>query len=594
MLIARRSRCSGFSLVETAVVMLFVSLAMVPIITTMGGSNDANNVSVSNSANISGVSSRSSKLVLAANSIMERSLAGDHSVSFDASTLFTTPGETVVTPRRQYYGETSRAYNQPITYDWVVRDLSHLEDTTGQLTDWANQAVAADAAEVIAPTGNFVQQATLRLYQNPGDANPVLTLPTYFYRSNCGTGGVDCGDVALNQTGIAIVMDRSGSMRWSIERDRSKGWVSTSRKTSAPWLKNRYPIGANVPDAAIRINDIFDDSALDLTYMLPFSQPDNPDTPYAEHYIQPGGAPLVNAALTFPSGCNDVDALDPGNGSFNPDTAKYFADGALTDTYVMWNEPTITPVQRRAAIAAFCGAGGARASQADWLNLINNNMSRLEALRNALLSLLVKLEQNQFLVSNMEMGMVSFAATSPPAVTEVSMEKAVNPPGPVNTLKFVNMRLRSAMINRQGVGEIIADQGTPMLEGLKRAASMLYSRQYDNRLMIVISDGYVNSGSTPTNVRDFAKQVGGCPTVGNPACYSGSGGKTITMFTVGLIEADDALMTDMAQKTPNGQFFLAQSVTDLQPIFDQIAFQIERLVLNSMARRYHLPVKSGD
>lgn len=587
-----RPASPGFSLIETAIIILFVSLAMVPVITTMGGVNDTTNTSAARSANISAVSSRASKEVVAANTIMERALAGDETVSFNASTLFTTPGQTVVTPRRQFYGSTSRAYNQAIEYDWVVRDLSHLKDTSGQLINWANQPVSANDAESVAPTGNFVQQATLRVYENPGDANPILSLPTYFYRSTCGSNGVDCGDVDLDQTGIVLVVDRSGSMQWSISAGKSKG--ATSTDMSAPWLKNRYTIGGSVPttpgDPSIRINDIFDDTTLDTTYMLPVAQGDNPDTPYSEQYI----LPAVNG---FSNNCADVPTTlgDPGK-----DVAKYFATGALTYNYggdAGNGEPATNATKRREVISAFCGRNGisygGRDSQANWDKLINDNMSRIEALRNALLSLLVKLEQNQFLVANMEMGLVTFSSGTPSAVKQVDMEKAANPPGPVDSLKFVNMRYRSAMINREGTGQISASNGTNMLAGLQQAATMLYAKDFDNRLIIVLSDGAVNSGSTPTNVKDFAKKVGGCPTVGNPACYAGSNGKTITLFTVGLIEADDALMLAMAQRTPNGQFFLAQSVTDLQPIFDQIAFQIERLVLNSMAKRYHLPVQSG-
>ncbi len=580
----------GFSLIESAVVILFVSLAMVPVIATMGGANDSQ--ASLYSGNVSSMTAHKSKLTYAANSIMERAMAGerdqgDNGVGFDPTLLFpdgnnNTIGKTKEVDKRSFYGTTGRDYSQPITFKWVVRDLSYRVDEDGDLIGWDNHTVSQSKAERVAPSGNRVISAALELYENPGDAKPIMTLPTYFYRSSCTTTSGGCNSVTLEKTGVSVVLDVSGSMGWALR----PGTPGTINGIASPFLKNRYDIEGNRADGQIRINDVFDDTTLDLTYVQPFGTED-PDTPYTEEYMQPGANPST-PVLNFPASC-----ADPNNNPANE--KRYFTPN------------TFNSRSRAEVVAKLCGRNPngtpTRDSLRNWTRMLNDNMSRVEGARNAILSMLVTLEENQFLTTYMKMGLVTFTTSERGYATlRVPLEEAKAPPGSnVTNSKFINMRRKAAMINRDGSNnrtEIRAGGGTPMLHGLKLAAKDLYQdSDVSNRLIIAIGDGSVNSGSQGSskppprcrgNVSDFAKKVGDGTYKDGPV--KAKGGK-VTIFSVGIIGYHEPTMRCLAEQTPNGQFFAIDSVADMQPIFDQIAFQIERLVLNSMVARYNLPIE---
>ncbi len=566
-------RAKGFSLVETAIIILFISLAMVPVIATMGGVNDPNS-GASSTVNVSAVSGFRSKTMVAANSIMERALAGDTTVSFDASTIFTQPGDVQTTPRRLFYGSTPREYSQPIEYDWVVRDLGYRVDGGGDLIDWAGNSVNWTNAVELQPVGNQVIHAVLRVYENAGDANPMMSLPTYFFRSNCGQ--VDCAGVDVQKTGVIIVGDISGSMAWVGRTYPSPGTVS---RVSSPWLRNRYPIFGNAVPASIRIDDPFDDEKLDVTWVLPFANED-PDTPYSDTYIRPGG----DAFITFANNCDDLSTP---------------ANRALIDPYLVNN--TTSNAGRRTALERLCGTGAWR-TPAMYSELMGRYMSRMEAFRNSMLSLLVKLEDNQFLVQNMKMGFVTFSGG---VQTRVNLEDAAQPsvsspvPSAVTDNKFINMRLNMLMLNRPGAGQILQGGSTRMHDGARRAADMLYAdSDVKRRMIILVTDGDPNPGNQGNPLLlNLASSIGnGCfPTIpANAGCADPE--NTTTLFTVAVIGVSaggQTMLTDAAQRTPSGQFFNAENVEDMGPIFDQITWQIQRTVLTNMVNRYHLDPVPG-
>ncbi len=594
-------KADGFSLIESAVVILFVSLAMVPIVSSMGGVND--NEATLYSGNVSSITAHRSKLTYAAQSIMERAMAGEidqttAGVGFDPQVLFPDGDSTVIgdvkdVSKRSFHASTGRDYSQPITFKWVVRDLSHRVDKDGRLIGWDNGRVSQSNAEQVAPSGNRVISAALELYENPTDTVPIMTLPTYYYRSTCTSSA--CGGATLEKTGISVVLDVSGSM-WATQR-RYPDLVQASR-IGSPYLRNRYDIEGNRVDRRIRLNDVFDDTTLDVTYARPFGSEDV-DTPFSEEYMQPG-ANSSTSALDFPASCADS-VNNPAN------ERRYFASGALNNRRIFDRRTRRFRITNPGAeaIGKFCGqnpdGSPTRDNVRNWTRMINENMSRIEGARNAILSMLVTLEENQFLTTYMKMGLVTFTTSeSGSATLRVPLESAQVPPGPstVTEAKFVNMRYKAAMINRDGRNEITAGGGTPMLNGLRVAATDLYGdSEVSSRLIIAIGDGSVNSGSTGSrrppprcsgNVADFAQEVG-------DGTYSNRGtdanGEKITIFSVGVIGYHEPTMRCLAEQTPNGQFFAIDSVADMQPIFDQIAFQIERLVLNSMVARYNLPIR---
>ncbi len=619
----------GFSLIETAVVILFVSLAMVPIVASMGGASDSQ--ATVYSSNISNINGHKSKLMFAANSIMERAMAGEqdqtaNGVGFNPDSLFSSQGPSsnnAAFPqtssgvngnptiqkisKRSFYQGTGRDYSQPISFEWIVRNLSYRVNTNGELINGSNSLVSLVDAERVAPLGNNVISASLALYENPTDTTPILTLPTYFYRSSCNNNV--CGGATLEKTGISIVLDTSGSMLASQASHMGYLWNgSVGGYYGAPYLRNRYNISGNTAANSIRLNDIFDDTTLDLTYAQPFGTED-PNTPFTEEYMQPGPNPST-AALNFSNQCD--------NPASNPASkAQYFVPNVLNAPIGGWtnigngNWAWFSGASGGGAnlIARLCGNvnnGNAgenptRDTVANWNTMINANMSRIEGSRNAILSMLVTLEENQFLTTYMKMGFVTFSDS---ATMRVPLEDPQVPPGPstITTSKFINMRYAAAMLNRDGSNnnsEILATGNTNMLAGLKMAADDLYNDgDINSRLIIAIGDGSVNSGSTGSsqpppsctgNVAQFGSDVG-------DGSYSNGGvnanGQTITVFSIGIIGYHTNTMRCLAEQTPNGQFFAIDSVADMQPIFDQVAFQIERLVLNSMVQRYNLPIQS--
>nr|MBX2860330.1 hypothetical protein [Vampirovibrio sp.] len=67
-------------------------------------------------------------------------------------------------------------------------------------------------------------------------------------------------------------------------------------------------------------------------------------------------------------------------------------------------------------------------------------------------------------------------------------------------------------------------------------------------------------------------------------------GKPITLMTIGVISADKVFMEDLAVATPAGLFLFAETVADMNKIFEQVAYQIQKLALTAPACRYNLDV----
>jgi len=569
-------KASGFSLIEAAVVMLFVSLAMVPVVANIANIQNPN----SNTRSVSDAVKSSNRAMIVANSIMQQALSGNTSVSFNMSQL-PPPGQTLVTPLTAYMDGSGRAYNKPYYYRWVVEDRSYYTNTAGQLLAANSTLLPANGMPLyVTPQGNRIAYATLQIFDNPNSTTPLLALPTYLYRNNCSTSSL-CDPAQQAKTSIVFVLDKSGSMQMGNNSD-PYGLAVPGGTSASPFLKNRYVVGGNNPDTQIRIADLYNDETLDVTFAMPTSQED-PETPFSELYPYPGGVPNVS----FPAHCDDRTQWNV----------------TLMNKYFVANATTLRPYH----IERLCGynrdnppangnslpIGPTRDTTAHWQTMINQNMSRIEALRNALFLFLVTMEHKPKLSVNLNLGMVTF---SDDQQLQSALEPALNTHNGFK--RFENFRQRAVMINREGIGSISSAGSTQAHKGMKLAADMLYANDAPQKIMIVVTDGEFNgytgsmlSGGTPAdNPFRLAEAVGnGTYNLGgiNPQH------KKITVFAVGVIGASPEQMVAISSVTPNGQYFLINSVSDIRPMFDQMAYQLEKLILIKMAERYQLPLQTN-
>ncbi len=574
----------GFSLIEAAVVVLFVSLAMVPVIANIGGTTAVN----SDNRSATNAVKNANRATQVGNSLMQAALSGDASISFNLSDL-PAAGQTLTTPMRTYLDGTGREYGQPFYYQWVVQDHSYYMNTAGGfLGEDSGKLPNGGDPVMVTPLSNHVVYAVLLVFDDPNSNSPVLTMPTYLYLNDCGTSG-NCGS-SNTDTAIVFVIDRSGSMQWGEKSGNRFGTVSG---VGSPWLKNRYAIGNNVPDSQILISDIYNDETLDTTFALPLANED-PSSSFSDVYPYPNGVNTLNSGvLKFPQNCDDSSKWS------QSEMSLFFAGNAITSSTPAPRRERANIIERicgknsinRGSYNSFSAGELTRDNLANWETMVNENISRFEALRNALITFLVTVEHNNKLVNTASLGLVSFSNSG-------ALESAIEVPttAPINGhQRFQNFRRRSLMINRAGNGSIQPSGSTRVHLGMKIAADMLYESPASQKIMVVIADGDFNGysgglgggGSVTTNPFRLAEAIGdGSYNVGgvNPE------EEEITVYAVGVIGASPNQMQAISGPTPNGQFFFINSVADVRPMFDQIIAQIERLILLQSAQRHRVPL----
>lgn len=540
----RNRKTRGISLIELGVVMVVISLALVPVVQMINGGNSRTGMGSAQRMN----SQRSKEIVLA-NSLVERALATDFSVfncgqNFDPATSLPTTGQTVDLPANSRC--TDNTYSTPLYYQWTVRNT--------------------DMSGSIMPVGNHYYQVALGVYREPAGGAPILTLPTSLFWNETGMA------TSSNRTGIVIVQDISGSMSWGKDSgtpdtppENNWGQAPTNR-ASSPYLKYRYQdpsYPAYAVDDASLLLDLNNNAQLDIVSAM---NSNNPSTPWDDRYIGPGilGIPVRNAGIN--SG-RPFDCTDDNAGANSP----WWSDDRLP-----WDLQGSN--QYRNHVSALCEATLYSQSSANWQNLMDDNMSRIEAARSSLLSFLLSIEADPDLYQNTRLGFITFESG---VQTRVPME-SVNAGN-----RYSRMRRTLSWINRNGPGIIAPAGSTNMYGGLQEGARMAFAdATLDNRIIFFIGDG--EPTVAPTNhaaFQNLATQIGN-------GTFPGSNGNSATIFTLGLLSDDPDLPTylrdDIARRTPGGQYFFAQNMADVRPIFDQIKYQIQRVILLNRSNRYNV------
>lgn len=576
-----RYAASGLSLVELALVMVIISLALAPVVQMVNGSR-----SQSGEGTAERVTALKSKEAIVANSLAEEALSGNFSrfncdsggnpLAFNPATDLPTSGGN-----RTYGRCTDNTYATPVYYQWALTNVTGM------------------------PRQNEYYQAALNIYAQPSASQPVLTLPINFFRN---TGSYN---QTRQRTGVMIALDVSGSMLWGQSTGYPGGiGLVAPNALGSPFMFYRYDRmrftgngwgvtfnPASVPGMLAGSKrawlNMWNNQELDLSYAQSIQPPVSPDAsdpdlstpnnekfPYANSVIND---PLWGSSLLGTGNC----ATDPNN------TAFWTSDVNLIHTFVPQARNArydlSNPTQNsfgRDLIARLCTR---KTSFADWDTSLETAMSRIEAARTGMLNLLVSLEANPTVTSSIDLGFIPWSNVANTAY-QVPLEQAVAVPG-VPGMHFKEIREMLLWVNRADPASPTSSMPVPLntasgatniRNGLEFAYQQLMSQSYNRRIIVLLTDGAPNPNSgnnTPAALLDYTLN-----TLGNNAPQS----QRVTLFTIGLIQGDPVLLGDMAANTPNGQSFVTNNIQQLRSIFESIAYQIQKLALLDVPSRYDL------
>lgn len=534
--------------------MLILTLALAPMIKMMGGPSSAQG----NSARVVGTQS---KEVLLANTLIEQALANNYS-SFNCGGSFN-PASFPATSVSSSFPSNSRcsttAYTQqPLYYQWTVRNAAQ--------------------ANSLMPTGDQYYNAVLNIYAGSSGGNPILSLPTSFFYNASGA------TTPQTKTGIVVIQDISGSMMWGqndYDTVNSTGdSIPFGAVVAPPYLRYRYsdPAWGYNPPASIALAYASGGNAHnDQLDVFSAKTADDPTTPWNDMYLGTGILGTPNCSLN--NAWNSANWQGSQLYSQNINSLGGAWNFNYGNGQMYQSQPTI-----QNTLINICNRSP------DWNTMMNNNVARIEAARGSLLNFVVSMEADPNLYNNTRLGFETFSspnsgADNDPSGQGYDVRVALESIDANN--RFANMRRQISWMNREGPGQINAFNGTNYTAPINKAEQMLLNDPtLMNRFILLVSDGAPNGpGDTHSQLAALATQIGN-------GTYPGANGKTTTMFTLGLMSDDPQmpqfLQTDLAQNTPAGQYFQANNVGDVSPIFDQIKYQIQKVILLNQTTRYNV------
>lgn len=588
----------GISLAEIALMLLIASIALIPVMGNAGSKTQA----TGNNTSVLDATRQQSKMVTAANSLMESALTGQIAINDSpfGNLAANSMNTTNMVPQGGTYTSSPYRFDEAgdLYYQWVLKDVSYRKNNANQFIDnWGRPVVGTPdlvrRRASIPPDENRIISATLKIYgTNPssGSTPPAMVLPTFFFAME------DNVQVTDPKTGIVVVLDVSGSMAWPT----APGALGSVNGVASPFLRDRFfrtpaSLPADPTQLAQVVLDPQNNSELDLVFS---SFQDDPATQFDERYLL--GAGGVGAGPNILD--NDCDlSTDMNQTNFN-------APGGIMPFLYAGNimAGNNTNGTNRRAINRLCST---KLNQADADAKVNANISRIEAARSAMVSFLLALEGNQNVANNMSLGYVTFQSENQERI-RVPMETATATPDPLDGFllkpRFVENRTAFLMTNRDGSQStepaILQGGGTWIYGGLQAADRMLNPTTttrdstdlcrihdpggpYSNKIIVLISDGEPSPSSgrntrvaNPSNpMQSGLVQTADC-----------MGRHNTTIFTIGVIGDDPQTMSPIATFTTGGQYFRATEVSELRRIFDQLAQQVERNILLAAAQRYQV------
>ncbi|MGE0201879.1 MAG: hypothetical protein AB7P76_13055 [Candidatus Melainabacteria bacterium] len=558
------ARRAGMTIIEAAVIMAMVALAIAPIVQMIGGP-------LGDNGNVSRVSGLTNKNMVFANASIEQALAGNLNIMTCGGTM-TLPAKGAAAKSCQ--GVDTTTSSAPIYYEWIV------QNTSGNLPD-AMQ--------------NDLYDATLNVYADSSYAQTLFTLPTTIFNNTGFTGA------GIPKTGIMMILDGSASMGapadefpWPTSTVGLNAYMEFKWKTSSPFFKYQYTDPAypayTPPFAGLNIDN---DAELDI---VSYKQNDDPATTNDDRYPRLG-APLKTGQL--------------------PNTCAGYKTSNLFDwqnlTHVNSNGPSaygpITPPDtvsisnKRWIVEKLCSV----TSDAQLASLYQLYMSRLEVSRSSFLRMLLTIESDSQFSDNIKLGFISYGDASDkqvPATITGAMEAANV------SHRYPNMRRRLSWINRDGPGSIMASNQSNMWQAVYDGAKILYNQpDVESRVIVLLTDG-VMSAYTPcafetgdnalnaqlagdcflNNGAMWGQSTGLSRALGN-GTFPGYPGKKIMIHTVGILEPDETgvmipfLKQGLSDPT-GGTYSFAATVSEIESVFDGIKYTILKQALITQVARY--------
>lgn len=572
----------GLSLLELGLVMAIVALALVPLVKSIGGPMSANGKG--SAAQMTGFKNKEG--ILATN-LANQVLSGDYS-SFQCLPAGTSSSFTVPTRQQSYPAGSQKCQSvqDSLQYQWTVMPI--------------NEANSGNKP----PDGYSFFKGVLNIYdQGASSTNqPLLSMPVNFYKFT----GV--ANQPQQKTGVLIALDRSGSMANAASKEGMPPNINGNQQTqkslsfALPFLWYRYkPFptpgtdtgwGYDFPaitDPVAQPLDMWNNKTLDLVSLQNMagangSDP-NPATLFNESYLGSNNLFKCDMPANSPAWLATSQAFDNRLAYiFNRD---WVLEGDAESVYARQNY-----------IVPFCQE---KQNLQQWSQVVNNKLSRFEAARTAALSLLLKLEERSSVVNAIKVGYFPWAF-APANVYGGPLQSAVvrtDQQGKPHVV-FDKIREKMLWLNRMDPAKKSSSDAVGMEGATNIYLALAEARQQlladtsiQRRIIVLMTDGEPAPNQAPNSngpfgsggLRDFAQSQLGCGAPQN---------QRVTLFTVGLIQADEALMNDMANSTPNGQGFFAKDIASLGPIFDSVAYEIQKLALLSTADRYGLDLSNDE
>ncbi|HEY9744765.1 MAG TPA: vWA domain-containing protein [Oculatellaceae cyanobacterium] len=518
------------SLAELGMVMVIISLALAPVVKMLGGPTTEQGNAVQ-------VIGQKSKEILLANTLIEKALAADYTYTFGCESTNT-----------QFKPADPKA-GFPTAGKWANLPASPCESKNYNQSlyyQWTVRNMDQTTGTGL-PDKNHYYTAVLNVWSDPSQP-PLLSLPASFYWSE---GGITN---EVGKTGIAVILDTSGSMCWG----KTDNTPACYNGLASPYLKYRFAdTGYNPSPSSINMGNIRNNQNLDIVSLKATNEP---DTEWDDRYL---GSNIHGAGACDTAANND----------------------ALW-TNSLWSLSNNTGKAHVRALCKLTGRNGA-----GWGGILDSNFSRIEAARSSLLSFLTSIEANPDLYQNVKLGFITFGSNVTNQVVPLESADSQN--------QFFAMRRKFTWLNRSGPGLISATTNTNMYDALQRGADVLYNDStLTSRIIFFVGDGEPTVGKTDMkSLAALSKSIG-------EGTYAGAKGKKITVFSLGLLSQkinkstgnrylDDYLKTSMSDLTPGGTYNFAQTIGEMAPIFEQISYQIQRMVLLNKGSRYNLDFSSA-
>ncbi len=596
---------AGVSLIEAAAVLMFFTIALIPIVNNIGGPGSATGTAVK-------LTGEASKEILLANTLSEKALSSDYSaytcngVATNEATLSAIPSETSINIPSS--GRCSKALpdNNTLYYNWTIYNA-----TPG----------SSPSSTSIMPVGNKLYNAVLNVYNTQSGGTPIFTAPISFFLNKY------TKPAARNKTAILIVQDKSKAMRYGgseeshgedDDKDEDKGKVresddgssddkvaSMSGSVASPFLKYRYDdttpntylekdydptsVKTSPPytnNSTYKIADLYKNNTLDI---VSAKASDLTETPWDDRYLgkRANRAPDCSTEAAIK---NFVTA--PING--------FYADNGGVGLAADWSYDgrTVPGSYRITNIYNIC---------ARTPNFEKRYISRIEASRTALLSFLISMESNPGILKDTQMGLELFSSDW---WTEVPFENADS------TGHYVKMRRRISWINREDDKSVTTTDGNfsrSIVPGgarstygaLKYAAEQILKLDdVDHRIIILVSGGkpeekreddsckdhHSDEHHDDTDYSDLAEHMGD-GSMGNALASDPT--RKITLFTVGMLQSSDGesdkyMDTLLASQTSGGQYVYAGDISNIEPVMNQIANQVQKNQMNLYSNRFNV------